>query len=380
MTLRGAAVLLAAAGLAVGGWQASWPELVALGAGAGVLVLLVLLATARTPRATVRADQSTVQVVRGQPADVGLSVDLRGPRRWSRVVDGPVRTPLRSVRLPRVRGGAAAALRMPVDTNERGQRPLGPYSVVHGDPWGLVRRVVASAEGGVLTVRPRSFHVRRSLTSTFREGESDAASKRSGDQHFHALRDYVLGDEPRSVHWRSSARAGKLVVRQQVSEASTGTTIVLDVDGSAYAAKAIFGSSSWDQERFETAVEVAASLATSQLGRAEQVHLVTTGRAARVTSASVGAAGSLLDALSVVRLLPPVDTAADELPTVVSRTRAAHTIVVTSNPDQRTSAALRRLARVARLTVVRVGAGDSAPDLPGVRVVAVTDAVSLGDL
>lgn len=379
MTRRGAALLLAAAGLALWGWRAHWPELLALGAGAGALVLLTLLATLRTPRGTVRADQASVQVARGQAAEVGLSVDLRGPRRWARVVDGPVAVPLRSVRLPRASRGAATSLRMPVDTSERGQRPLGPYAVVHGDPWGIVRRVVASADGGVLTVRPRSFRVRRSLTTAFREGESDSASRRSGDQHFHALRDYVLGDEPRAVHWRSSARAGKLVVRQQVSEASTGTTIVLDVDGSAYATKALFGAS-WDTERFEAAVEVAASLATSQLGRTEQVHLVTTARGARVTSASVGAAGSLLDALSVVRLLPPVDTAADELPAVVARTRAAHTLVVTSHPDQQTVVALRRLATVARLTVVRVGAGDSAAILSGVRVVDVDDAVSVGDL
>jgi uncharacterized protein (DUF58 family) len=250
---------------------------------------------------------------------------------------------------------------------------------VHGDPWGIVRRVVASAEGGVLTVRPRSFLVRRSLTSAFREGESDSASRRSGDQHFHALRDYVLGDEPRAVHWRSSARAGKLVVRQQVSEASTGTTIVLDVDGSAYAAKVMFGAS-WDAERFETAVEVAASLASSQLSRTEQVHLVTTARGAHVTSASVGAAGTILDALSVVRMLPPVETAVDELPAVVARTRAAHTIVVTSGRDQRTVAALRRLATGARLTVVRVGAGGSAADFPGLRVVDVHDAASLAGL
>lgn len=379
MTLRGAALLLAAAGLALGGWRANWPELLALGAGAAALVLLALLATLRTPRAAVRADQASVHVVRGQPAEVGLSVDLRGPRRWARVVDGPVNAPLRSVRLPRGSGGEAASLKMPVNTSDRGQRPLGPYSVVHGDPWGIVRRVVASVEGGVLTVRPRSFRVRRSLTSAFREGESDSASRRSGDQHFHALRDYVLGDEPRAVHWRSSARAGKLVVRQQVSEASTGTTIVLDVDGSAYATKTAFGAN-WDTERFEAAVEVAASLATSQLGRTEQVHLITTARGARVTSASAGAAGSLLDALSVVQLLPPVDTAVDELPAVVARTRAAHTLVVTSDPDQRTAVALRRLATIARLTVVRVGAGKSAATLPGVRVVDVDDAVSLGDL
>ena len=230
----------------------------------------------------------------------------------------------------------------------------------------------------MLTVRPRSFRVRRSLTTAFREGDAQSASRRSGDQHFHALRDYVLGDEPRSVHWRSSARAGKLVVRQQVSAASTGTTIVLDVDGTAYETGARFGVN-WDDALFERAVEVAASLATSQLSRTEQVHLITTARGARVTSASVGSAGLVLDALAVVRMLPPVDTAPDELPSLVARTRAAHAVLVTSALGGRTAAAALRLAQAGRLTVVKVGRPEL--KLPaGLRVVDVADAESLDAL
>jgi uncharacterized protein (DUF58 family) len=267
-------------------------------------------------------------------------------------------------------------MRMPVDTSRRGQRPVGPYAVVHGDPWGLVRRVVASAQGGTLTVQPRTFPVRRSLTAAFEAGDTDNASRRSGDQHFHALRDYVLGDEPRSVHWRSSARAGKLVVRQQVSAASAGTTVVLDVDGSAYGSGEKFGAG-WDDERFELAVEVAASLVSSQLGRTEQVHLVTTGRGSAVATASVGAANSLLDVLAVVRPLPPADTRPDEMPSVVRRTRAAHTIVVTSRPGHRTLPALRRLVQAGRTTIVSVGANGSF-EVPGARLVLVSHPQNLG--
>jgi uncharacterized protein (DUF58 family) len=238
-----------------------------------------------------------------------------------------------------------------------------------------VRRVVATAEGGTLTVRPRAHRLRRSLTAAFESGEAEAASRRSGDQHFHALRDYVLGDEPRTVHWRSTARAGKLVVRQQVSAASTGTTIVLDVDSSAYVSGSRFGSN-WDEPKFEAAVEVAASLAVSQLSRTEQVHLMTTAKGARVTSASVGAANALLDALAVVRPLPPMETTPEELPAAVRRTRAARTVVVTSTPGHRMIAALRRLAFNGRLTVVCLDAL-GAEDLPGARVLRVESAEEL---
>lgn len=368
MTARGLALVASAALLAGWGWWARWPELIGLGAGLALLVALCLALALLAPRGDLVAAQSAVTVVRGEPASVGLRLSVRGPRWWARVVDGKVAAPNLSVRLPHARG--ESTLRLPVDTSRRGQRQLGPFSVVHGDPWGVVRRVVATTSGGVLTVRPRSYAMRRSLTAAFRVGDAETASRRSGDQHFHALRDYVLGDEPRTVHWRSSARAGKLVVRQHVSAASTGTTIVLDVDGSAYVTGARFGVN-WDAELFESAVEVAASLATSQLGRSEQVHLVTTARGATVLSASLGAANALLDALAVVEAVPPTDTAPDEMSSIVRRTRAAHTIVITSDPSPRTAVALRRLVSAGRTSVVRVG-GDKSLEISGARVVTVT--------
>ncbi len=218
-------------------------------------------------------------------------------------------------------------------------------------------------------MQPRVHPVRRTLTTSYTTGESETSSRRSGDQHFHALRDYVLGDEPRSVHWRSSARAGKLVVRQQVSAASTGTTIVLDVDASAYGRAEAFAVGH-DPERFEHAVEVVASLAAAQLGSAEQVHLLTTALGASVVSAPAGAVNALLDALSVVRTLPPLETAPEELPAVVRRTRAAHVFVVSGAPGHRTQAALTRLGTTARVTLVTVGSTRPV-ELRGVRCIAV---------
>ena len=110
-----------------------------------------------------------------------------------------------------------------------------------------------------MTVLPRTVQVRRSALPALQQADSEFASRRRGDEHFFALRDYVLGDEPRTVHWRSSAKAGKLVVKQQVSGAPNHTVIVLDTDASAYSSDDKFGSS-WVAERFEAAVEVAASL------------------------------------------------------------------------------------------------------------------------
>lgn len=49
---------------------------------------------------------------------------------------------------------------------------------------------------------------------------------RSGD--FHALRDYRTGDEPRDIHWRSSARRQRLMVREHEIEAVQQVTLFID--------------------------------------------------------------------------------------------------------------------------------------------------------
>ena len=258
----------------------------------------------------------------------------------------------------------------------RGERPIGPYAVVHGDPWSIVRRVTARSEGGVLTVHPRTVRVRRSALPALQQEESEFASRRSGDEHFFALRDYVLGDEPRTVHWRSSARAGKLVVKQQVSGAPNHTVIVLDTDASAYSSDDQFGSS-WVAERFEAAVEVAASFAVAHADRAAQLYVVTTSRGASVTTAAAGATDVFLDAFAAASAVPPVDTAPEEIAPLVRRTHCRLLMLITGTPGPRVVGAMRTVAPItSSLTIVRVASGRQEP-LQGLRVLDVVGAEDL---
>ena len=71
------------------------------------------------------------------------------------------------------------------------------------------------------------------------------------DLAFHALREYVPGDELRHVHWRSSAKASTLQIRQYHDTRRSHMTVVLDASAPSYA----------DPDDFETAVSVAASIA-----------------------------------------------------------------------------------------------------------------------
>ena len=376
MTLRATGLLAGGAGLALWGWFTGWPELTALGAAAVAFVVLGHLVAGPAPRIQVALDRAALRVVRGEEATVRMRLHLPRRRRWLRIVEGSPSAPVATSPLTASGSGRDVTLRLAVDTSVRGERPIGPYAVVHGDPWSIVRRVTARSDGGVLTVLPRTVRVRRSALPALQQEESEFASRRRGDEHFFALRDYVLGDEPRTVHWRSSARAGKLVVKQQVSGAPNHTVIVLDTDASAYSSDDQFGSS-WVSERFEAAVEVAASFAVAHAQRAEQLYVVTTSRGAAVTTAAAGAKDAFLDAFAAASAVPPVDTAPEEIAPLVRRMHCRFLVLITGTPGPRLVGAMRTAAlTTSSLTIVRVASGRQEP-LQGLRVL---DVVGTEDL
>jgi uncharacterized protein (DUF58 family) len=355
VTLRGGGTSLGAVGLVVVGWRTGWPELSALGAAALTLVVVSIVLAGSRPRASLALDRASLRVVRGEAAWARLTVAPGGRRRWMRVVEGAVNLPSRSLGLPAKDRSAETAVKVPLDTARRGQHPVGPYSIVHGDPWSITRRTLAQTEQGTVTVLPRTYPVERSLLTSMSIEDTMLTSRRPGDHHFHALRDYVLGDEPRMVHWRSSARAGHLVVRQQLAAATNGTTVVLDCDGSAYGSDEQFGSG-WLDDRFEAAVEVAASIIVADLGRREQVHLVPSTRGAATVTAPAGSPASCLDLLAIVQAVAPVETSPDDVPQAVRRTRCARAIIITGTPRPATVDAARRISRSGTATlVIRVG-------------------------
>jgi hypothetical protein len=73
------------------------------------------------------------------------------------------------------------------------------------------------------------------------------------DLAFHALRDYVVGDDRRSIHWRTTARRGQLTVKQYEDTRRTQTAVALATDPRDYRHGA-------DDAELELAVSVVASL------------------------------------------------------------------------------------------------------------------------
>ena len=131
-------------------------------------------------------------------------------------------------------------------------------------PFGLLRRSIDVEAPADLLVYPALIPI---SDLTLRAGLSQlgekqtAARARSGE--FHGLRELRPGDDPSSIHWRTSARRGRLFVREFEDEAGRTVVIVLETAIEPDAAQA-----------FETAVSYAASLALVLIRRGLRVGLV----------------------------------------------------------------------------------------------------------
>jgi uncharacterized protein (DUF58 family) len=163
-----------------------------------------------------------------------------------------------------------------IPTRRRGVIPVGPVTSVRGDALGLYRREVAWNEPHELIVHPALTRLETLGSGFLRDLEGQVTNHlSSSDVAFHTLRDYVPGDDRRFVHWRTSARTGKLMVRQFVDTRRSHAAIVVDLDPASYAPTAHEGDPAFDE--FEVAMATAASLAVRIL-RDEQTLTVLTGR------------------------------------------------------------------------------------------------------
>jgi hypothetical protein len=117
----------------------------------------------------------------------------------------------------------------------------------------LFARRVRWAGAVELLVRPATVDLAGLPVGQLRDLEGVPSDQLSmSDLAFHALREYVPGDDLRHVHWRSSARAGQLLVRQYHDSRRTSALLLVDTRSDAYA----------HPDDFELALSVAASVTT----------------------------------------------------------------------------------------------------------------------
>jgi uncharacterized protein (DUF58 family) len=293
ITRRGLIAALAAGVLYATALVVHWVEPAVLASGLLIALLTGAVWVVRRPRLGIARTIEPRRVTRGEVALGLLTVSNRG---WLAVASSVAAERcgdrVVTVALPRLTRARVSQVTYLLPTDRRAVLEMGPLSIERSDPFGLWRRRQRAGSVERLWVHPVVHPLRVLPPGRSRSLDgSDTDRVPAGSTTFHALREYVPGDDMRHVHWRSSARVGTLMVRQHVDTSLPQLTLVLDTS-----------SASHDVTHFEEAVEATASVAVAAGTARFPVRLITTG------GRSVGARGTaadtpgLLDVLSEVHL------------------------------------------------------------------------------
>ena len=211
--------------------------------------------------------------------------------------------PVQDIDIPAGEGRRLAVRLHPV---RRGDLGTAHVTLRSFGPLGLSARQRTVACPGSLRVLP-PFHSRRHLPSKLRQlRELDgkaAVQIRGAGTEFDSLRDYVQGDDVRSIDWRATARRSAVVVRTWRPERDRRVVLVLDTSRTSAARIG-------DETRLDTGMEAALLLAVLAERGGDRVDFMAFDRRIRARAGSAGQ-GNILGRL--VQAMAPLEAELIEL-------------------------------------------------------------------
>lgn len=182
---------------------------------------------------------------------------------------------------------------------KRGLYTVGPLRLRSAYPLGIAW---SEREGDLslptLLVYPSMFEIASFpliATGTLVTSGMESLARAGGSDDFFGTREYRQGDSLRHIHWPSTARHDRLIVKEFEVRASTETTILLDLHREADVGEE-------RESTLEYGVRIAASVAGYALERGHTVQLAGFGKGSHVVPPGRGRhhLAQLLDALARV--------------------------------------------------------------------------------
>ncbi len=214
----------------------------------------------------------------------------------------------------------------------RGRYELGPLKVTTRFPFGLVERGALFGSRAQLLVYPRLGH----LTSAWRHEERMAAelvpqremSQGVFDDEFHGLREFRWGDNPRAIHWQTSARRNEIMVREFYQSRDQNLIVLLDLSTSAQPENA---------EQIESALSLAATVCVEHMRQSRDAKLYVAADGTEFFSwegqARPSNIESMLDTLAVVEASAEPDLAKLAEFGRLKRSATTRILLVTTRPQ-----------------------------------------------
>ncbi|PID97311.1 MAG: DUF58 domain-containing protein [Actinomycetales bacterium] len=268
LTSVGWTVLVGGIAAAIVGWSFGWAEFRVVAVTA---LVSVALAIPFVLRQSDYVGELTLHKQRVAIGELGMGRATVKPRAGGRVggrtVELPVGRAVARFLVPGLTGDEEHEELFSVPSKRRAVIPVGPVMAVQTDPVGFFRREKRLTQTMELFIHPQLVGVESGAVGFLKDVEGVTTSNlSSSDVSFHALRDYVPGDDRRAVHWRTTARTGKLVVRQFEETMRAHLLLLLSLNPGDYR----------KAEDFELAVSVVGSIGVAAFREERRVTVHTT--------------------------------------------------------------------------------------------------------
>ena len=334
MALTGRAALLAALGsLPVGIWDPSWTGILAVNAplAAACACDFALAAPVRRLRLTRSGDTSvrlddtadvtlTVTNPSGRPLRAHLR-DAWPPSSWQPGTE--VEASRHRVQIP---AGERRRLTTRLRPTRRGDRKADRVTIRSYGPLGLFARQATHKVPWTVRVLP-PFTSRKHLPSKLArlrelDGRTSLITRGEGTE-FDSLREYVPGDDTRSIDWRATARHSTVAVRTWRPERDRHILLVLDT-GRTSAGRV------GDAPRLDASMDAALLLAALASRAGDRVDLLAYDRRVRALVQGRTARDVLPSLVDAMATLEPelLETDARGLTSTALRTAPRHSLIV----------------------------------------------------
>ncbi|GEM_PF-416996 len=153
---------------------------------------------------------------------VPIKVTIRGRAPWPSYVlslfyDCPLAAPgsrLHRFFVTEVSRSGQVSMVSTVEAYQRGRHHLSPLVVESSAPFGLFRRRVQLTAPQPVLIYPKVFPLRRMALADGVSGAALHSRKSAIGTDLAGSRNYLSGDPQRRIHWRNTARLGRLMVKE----------------------------------------------------------------------------------------------------------------------------------------------------------------------
>ncbi len=214
----------------------------------------------------------------GERTSVTLTVENSGrlPKMFLRVADN-LPASLQAVGDPaplilHLGAGESTEISYTLEAEKRGAYSLGPTLVSSTDPLGFYPHTQTIPSSSEMLVYPIVLTLRQMAATgggAWGQREQDSTVAQGGGLDFHGVRDYQPGDELRRVHWRTTARTGKLAVMEYTQGTASNILVALDLHAASYA-----DTGTGRESALEYAIKMTASVCDYLLRQGHSLQVV----------------------------------------------------------------------------------------------------------